>query len=64
MTSPGVLVAELKTTAPSFDLYMHQAGFIVDAQTSSEQENSDASEVTREQIMNVLEDVLTFNANH
>lgn len=64
MTSPGVLVAELKTTAPSFDLYMHQAGFIVDAQTNSEQENSDASDVTREQIMNVLEDVLTFNANH
>lgn len=64
INSSGVLVAKLTTnSAPSYDIYMHQAGFklVLDEVSDS----SDASsETVRQQVINILEEYLTFNPNY
>ena len=63
MNSSGVLVARVSINSPTNDMYVHQAGFKLSVEESSDSYTA-SSEVVRQQIISILEEILTFNPNY
>ena len=63
MGSSGVLVAKISVNSPMYDMYVHQAGFKLNVKEASDSA-SYTSETIRQQVINILEEYLTFNPNY
>lgn len=63
MESSGVLVARVSVNSPTYDMYVHQAGFKLNVEESSDSA-SYTSESIRQQVVSILEEYLTFNPNY
>lgn len=61
ISTSGVLVAKITSSSPSYDMYVHQAGFKLSLENESD---SQSSTVTRDEIMAVLQEVFSWNPNY
>ena len=63
IASSGALVAKLTVNTPTYDVYMHEAGFKLELNESSDAQ-SDAGGVTEQEVIDILERYLVFNPNY
>ena len=63
INTSGILVARAVAKAPSNQLYIHQAGFKLELEEVSDS-SSVASGITREDVLDLLQQILVFNPNY
>ena len=63
ISTSGILVAKVTANSPSNQMYIHQAGFKLELEETSDS-SSAASGVTREEVLDLLQQILVFNPNY